>query len=1061
MDQVTCRGILVLEPAGVPNRAEEKMVGQEFHRRRPPVERRDMTLPPTNQQIRASSIVVDAVRSKCRQLELESLLRSANIEFLANGLLRELTLSFQVAGCFLQQQFCRFSLDCPLAVLVLHALHVIAESFLFDALDGHPRAAAVLFDRIVLEGLDGLLFGVVDTGVLLPFLQCSLSGDMSVVPADGDRRRLVVFRVHLRRRRRCGARGDKRKRRPPHNKTQPTNFPHWFFLPASKLCSLTSTSPPAHLDFEPPQTSDSQFLTAASSPTATMVSNSHHHRSGTKSGHKPFKSRHATKGQLAKQNKGKVERTKGVRQSPVQALKSKLDRRNQARQKQLQKAIERAKNDKIFDGRNGAPRIVAVVPLCADTSAEVVLNHLNTALDMETQKYPNGVHTIGVDRFKQKIQYIVPERKLLPVLDACKFADFIFFILSATQEVDDIGDALLRAIEWQGVSTVFSLVQNLNQVEPAKRRPDVKKSLLSYMNHFFAEEDKIYAVDSASEALNAIRSVCTQHPKGILWRDARSYMLGSELAWDSAEEKAYVMGTVRGKGLKADRLVQLQGGGVYQVEKVVSLPNESHKGDAMDTSAVIDAPSQDQDSLDQVSEEVNMEEEAGSLPDTRKGVLLDDHHYFDDDEIDGVVSEPVRKRKLPPGTSESMGRWIVDSDTDDSDLEDDEEVEELMETEMEPEVTMDVEEEMDDATTTFGTSKSEMFLDLSPEEEVKAIAEFRQRKKEAEEDLEFPDEFELRPDEKARERLHRYRGLKDFRTSPWETSEDVPFQPKKWDALTHIDNYKATKLKAQREALVGGAAAGSKVKVYLRDVPKEFAIGPVDEYNSRITGLFSLLRHEHKKAVVNYSITLSGDYEAPPIKSKDTLILQCGSRRWKVQPLFSQGGATKNNVHKYEQFLQPGRTCVATVVGEISFGNVPVLWWKQHPNGIPHPPYTILYTNTNHQTGNLELVGTGSFLNTDHDRVIAKRRIITGHPYKIHKKLVTVRYMFFNAEDVNWFKALPLHTKRGRSGFIKESLGTHGYFKATFDGKLNPQDTVCVYLYKRCFPSEAEEWHGR
>ena len=63
-----------------------------------------------------------------------------------------------------------------------------------------------------------------------------------------------------------------------------------------------------------------------------------------------------------------------------------------------------------------------------------------------------------------------------------------------------------------------------------------------------------------------------------------------------------------------------------------------------------------------------------------------------------------------------------------------------------------------------------------------------------------------------------------------------------------------------------------------------------------------------------------------------------------------------------------------------------------------------------------------------------------------------MRYMFFNAEDVNWFKALQLWTKRGRSGFIKESLGTHGYFKATFDGKLNPQDAIGISLYKRVFP---------
>ncbi len=67
--------------------------------------------------------------------------------------------------------------------------------------------------------------------------------------------------------------------------------------------------------------------------------------------------------------------------------------------------------------------------------------------------------------------------------------------------------------------------------------------------------------------------------------------------------------------------------------------------------------------------------------------------------------------------------------------------------------------------------------------------------------------------------------------------------------------------------------------------------------------------------------------------------------------------------------------------------------------------------------------------------------------------------MFFNREDVEWFKALQLWTKRGRSGFIKESLGTHGYFKATFDGKINPQDSVGVSLYKRMWPRNARTWN--
>ena len=68
--------------------------------------------------------------------------------------------------------------------------------------------------------------------------------------------------------------------------------------------------------------------------------------------------------------------------------------------------------------------------------------------------------------------------------------------------------------------------------------------------------------------------------------------------------------------------------------------------------------------------------------------------------------------------------------------------------------------------------------------------------------------------------------------------------------------------------------------------------------------------------------------------------------------------------------------------------------------------------------------------------------------------------MFFHDDDVRWFKSLPLWTKRGRSGFIKESLGTHGYFKATFDGKINPMDGVAVSLYKRVWPRAAKMWRG-
>ncbi|KAK5192269.1 ribosome biogenesis protein tsr1, partial [Cryomyces antarcticus] len=171
-------------------------------------------------------------------------------------------------------------------------------------------------------------------------------------------------------------------------------------------------------------------------------------------------------------------------------------------------------------------------------------------------------------------------------------------------------------------------------------------------------------------------------------------------------------------------------------------------------------------------------------------------------------------------------------------------------------------------------------------------------------------------------------------------------------------------------------------------------------------------------------------------------------------------GNTPNNVHKFDRYLHPGRTAIASFVAPLTWGAVPALFFKQSS------PAATTGSNSDATTdGNLlipqptlELIATGTSLPPSMSRIIAKRIILTGHPYKIHKKLVTVRYMFFNSEDVAWFKALQLWTKRGRSGYVKESLGTHGYFKATFDGKINPQDAVGVSLYKRVFPRTARVW---
>lgn len=46
-----------------------------------------------------------------------------------------------------------------------------------------------------------------------------------------------------------------------------------------------------------------------------------------------------------------------------------------------------------------------------------------------------------------------------------------------------------------------------------------------------------------------------------------------------------------------------------------------------------------------------------------------------------------------------------------------------------------------------------------------------------------------------------------------------------------------------------------------------------------------------------------------------------------------------------------------------------------------------------------------------------------GHPFKVYKRSAVIRFMFFNREDIVYFKPVKLRTKHGRIGHIKEPLG--------------------------------------
>ena len=737
---------------------------------------------------------------------------------------------------------------------------------------------------------------------------------------------------------------------------------------------------------------------------------------------------------------------------------SKFDRRNQNKQRLLEKHRVHLRETSIFAGKDGAPRNVAVIPLCADGDVAAAIQSLNGSVDIEAE-VQNAPFQVPVDRFKQKLQYIPLNRDLTACLDAVRVADFVVLILSAEQEVDDLGELIIRSVESQGLSTLFTVVQGLNNVEPAKQRPSVLSSLKSYITHFHPEQEKLHSLDNRQECANLMRSLCNTTPKGIRWRDERSWMLVEKIQFNSSEsEPSILTGVVRGKGLKANRLIQIGDWGTFQIEKITAAPLETRSKkredsmavDETDGEEVLELPGEGRDDLVDLAPEVAGMDDDEDMDATttvavsKKGVLLDDHHYFSDDEELQVRAQP---RKLPKGTSKYQSAWFLDDDVSDSGSDmDDYEMRDAEEEPAEPEGGM--EGLAGDAQTEAGPSEypqSDVLVEPNEEDDAVGLEAYRKSKRtEMEDDLEFPDEIELHPGVLARDRLAKYRGLKSLRTSPWLEDEDRAHQPEDWERLLRIPNYQASRVGAAREALVGGVAPGTRVHVYIRGIP----VTAQKSYNpGQPVTLFSLLRHEQKRTVVNFLINLSSDMPTS-IKSKEELIIQCGPRRFVVNPLFSQPGNTPNDVHKYCRYLHPGQSAVATFMGPVTWGAVPTLFFKRTaPDAVNGGGDPINLP--------LTLIATGTALPPSTSRVIAKRAILTGHPYHIHKKIVTIRYMFFNREDVDWFKALPLWTKRGRTGYVKEALGTHGYFKATFDGRINPQDAIGVSLYKRVWPRPA------
>ncbi|VDK43682.1 unnamed protein product, partial [Cylicostephanus goldi] len=240
------------------------------------------------------------------------------------------------------------------------------------------------------------------------------------------------------------------------------------------------------------------------------------------------------------------------------------------------------------------------------------------------------------------------------------------------------------------------------------------------------------------------------------------------------------------------------------------------------------------------------------------------------DEYDNVPGT----RNVPKGTSSYQAAWILDDDNEESAGESDE------------------------------------------------VEKYRRER----EDAQFPDEIDTPIGDLARIRFQKYRGLKSFRTSPWDPKENLPSD---YARIFQFQNYKKTRKNVLSQIddydPASCVSSGQYVTLQIDRVPVTFQWNKDDPLV-----LYQLLPHEQRMSVLNFVIRKHPSCRVP-ITNKQKLIFNVGFRKFEACPVFSQH--SNGNKFKMERFLPANTACVATVFAPITFPPASVLVFREGKGG--------------------------------------------------------------------------------------------------------------------------------
>uniref|UniRef100_A0A8C4WZU0 Pre-rRNA-processing protein TSR1 homolog n=1 Tax=Eptatretus burgeri TaxID=7764 RepID=A0A8C4WZU0_EPTBU len=693
----------------------------------------------------------------------------------------------------------------------------------------------------------------------------------------------------------------------------------------------------------------------------------------------------------------------------------KKDRRHRA------KTIRQNKRDAVLmekrnlGGRDAPPHLIAVVPLHGAVSFLPSLALLRTCQpEVVLSEDPQHPHLFGLflPRLKQRFSVIgLDGSDLHAILDAAKVADTLLLLLHPLEVCDATGERVLSCIFAQGLPSYVLATPGASAIPP-KRRSEARRSITHYMDRRFPGTRPPLSLDSEMDAVLLLRQAWEQRRRRLSLRHARPYLLAHHTEFESGTEPGglgtlFITGYVRGSPLDVNGLIHITGYGDYQLSQIDALddplpfnPRIIRKHEDIAVSALEESGKGRSGSKKRIVATVDPALQASLISEAVHDPMDGEQTWPTEEEMkeaeDALKTKKIRKR-VPKGTSEYQAAWIIDSE--ESECSDGESSLYDVDDHVAVEAVSQGEESDDaisEATDDVTMSVGESVRDDNYDEDLDVEAERCALEAYQAERLE-----EMFPDEKdtPMDVTARVRFQKYRGLQSFRTSPWDPKEnlPLEYARIFQFHDFLATRKRVLRaQAEAEGALPGWYVTIHIPNVPSDLL---EDHPEGSPLVIFGLLPHEQKMSLMHFAVRKHPEF-TDPLRSKEELVFHAAWRRFRACPILSQ-----------------------------------------------------------HTPGVHELVATGSILRPDPDRIVAKRVVLSGHPYKIHPKTAVIRYMFFHREDILWFKPIELRTKWGRRGHIKEPLGTHGHMKCVFSGSLKSQDTVLMNLYKRVFPKWTYDPH--